>query len=184
MRARFHWTSSAVGDIPAPKNDSAIGVASLQFEPCIERIHRASGEKVSDLSGSHHHVHAYGSARLELRAGRIERRRYLAYLPDHRVTLLLRFFADGECGIHARGVVSPQHGGVPLVILSGRRRENIDGDESRFQKFFGRMELLFILICKSKRSVRTGKAMRVHLAIPVTWIARVDQRHVTIGARL
>src|ERR1700688_5061803 len=98
MGAGFHGTSPIIRSVPAPKNDVPVAIPSLQLQPCVERIHGAAREKVPDLFGSHHDIHAHGTARVQLRAGRIQWSRDLAEFTDYYIALLLRLLAHRKCG--------------------------------------------------------------------------------------
>ena len=68
MRARLDRTLAVV--LHAGRSRRSIlpvGVRGLQFQPDVERIHRAAGKEVADLARAHDHVHAHGRARLERR---------------------------------------------------------------------------------------------------------------------
>src|SRR5690349_11217137 len=58
MSAGLDGTFAIVLDLAAPKNGFAFFVGRLQFEPDIEGINGAAGEKMADLARSNDHVHA------------------------------------------------------------------------------------------------------------------------------
>ena len=67
VRARLHRTLAVLGHAAAPEDDAPVGILGLQFQPDIERVHRAAREEVPDLARAHHHIHARRAARLRAR---------------------------------------------------------------------------------------------------------------------
>ena len=113
-----------------------------------------------------------------------------ASLPTSRITAgraLLRFFAHGERGVGLDGVAAAHAWrGLAGVIAcpTGRHRENIHGDEARFQELFRGLQLRLVLVGVGDGGVGRGEAVRVHLAVAIAGVVRGDQRHVAIGADL
>src|SRR5438046_8517357 len=58
VSARLDRTFAIVFDFAAPEEYLAFFISSLQLEPDIEGVHRATWEKVPDFAGTHDHVHA------------------------------------------------------------------------------------------------------------------------------
>ena len=94
--------------VPAPVDDLAVGVLTLQFQPNIEGIDGPAGEEVADLARPHDNIQAYGRPWLELRACFIEGRGHLTYLADqHLPAGLLGLFADCHGGTQGRRFTRP-----------------------------------------------------------------------------
>ena len=60
MRTRIHRTFALVFHFTAGKDGLTLIIACGQFDPAVKRIHGPAREEVSQLAGSHHHIHAIG----------------------------------------------------------------------------------------------------------------------------
>ena len=74
VRSLLYRTLAVILDHAAPENGLAFVVGALQFEPGIVGIDGPTGEKVSDLLGAHHHIHANRVAAAQGRLHAIQRR--------------------------------------------------------------------------------------------------------------
>src|SRR5580704_11589233 len=58
VRPGFDGAFTVVLDLPAPENRLPLFIRGLQFQPHIESVDRAAGEKVPDLACAYNDVHA------------------------------------------------------------------------------------------------------------------------------
>src|SRR5579872_2047148 len=97
MRALLHRAFAVVFDASAPEYGLAFVVGSLQFEPGIVGINRATRKEMPDFLGSNHHIHPNRISSTDGWLYAVEGRCDWNDLSVHtRGDLHLRLFADRE----------------------------------------------------------------------------------------
>ncbi len=186
VSAGFDCAFAIVLHAAAPVDQLAVGVFALELEPDVERVERPAREEVADFAGAHHDVHSGGGTGLNCRADTIDRRGELADFADYHLSGLLGFLAYRRARHQLRTLArAADHGGLLRLLVDRTDRENVDGNESGFEKLLHLAHLDVIAIGERDRHIGAREAVRVYLSVVVAGIVRSNQRHVaieTVGA--
>ena len=148
-------------------------VSALQFEPRVEGIDGAAGEKVADFLRAHHHIHADRVSAAQRRLHQVQRRcyrnRFSGGLGWH---FSFSFFANGKrgCQLRLRGRARRERS------LGWRYGENIDCHRATLQEILREFQLRRVFIRGWHRGVRRRETMRVHEAVDVARVLRSFRR--------
>ena len=137
---------------------------------------------MADLARSHHHVHTDRGTGIEARWSGPDRRGKLPDLPNHRRARLFRLLSNGKSRVGLNGVAPPDHRRLSPGAVHRRHREDIHGDESRFEKLLGGLQLPFVPLDGRDSRISRRETVRVDLALAIARVARSHERHVAIGA--
>src|SRR5690348_12618 len=182
MRAGINGAFAVVFDLSAPENGLAFFVGSLEFDPYVEGIHSATGEKVADFARSNDDIHANIIATTNRSVGTIDRSR-------DRADFTGRAFWQPPFGLFSYGERGREFLFAQLVanwssgfLFGGRDGENIHAQLLVLEECFRKFVLRFVPVGRGHGGIRTRKTMRMHETVDVAIILGWRHRHVAVGA--